>query len=169
MELRIDHGGSIVKTTVVHYSLDMTREDPQMKLRMPADLRDRIAEQAKHNGRSMNSEIIARLEGSFSTPENAILLSAFERLNTELARIEIEKLSEQAQTALFAFNLRDVCERLLLHATSPEAEAELKGFIADASAVIHGASAFEDKLKQRIEALAETIRARKARPAEKSD
>lgn len=44
----------------------MSRDDPQMKLRLPADLRDRIADAAAANGRSMNAEIIQRLEGTFT-------------------------------------------------------------------------------------------------------
>lgn len=137
-----------------------------MKLRMPVELRDRIAEQAKNNGRSMNSEIIGRLEGSFSTPEYAILLSAFERLNTDLARLEIEKLTEKAQAARFAFDLRFVCEQLLPHVTSNAEKEQLRGFISDASAVIHGAADFDSQLVKRIEALTETIRKRNARPAD---
>lgn len=35
-----------------------------MKLRLPAELRDRVAEEAKANGRSMNAEIVLRLERS---------------------------------------------------------------------------------------------------------
>nr|WP_176080838.1 Arc family DNA-binding protein [Paraburkholderia tropica] len=42
----------------------MTREDPQMKLRLPADLKDRLAELATENGRSLNAEVIKRLEDS---------------------------------------------------------------------------------------------------------
>ena len=44
---------------------DMTTNDTQMKLRLPAAVRDRIAEVAKANGRSMNAEIVVRLEQSF--------------------------------------------------------------------------------------------------------
>ena len=117
----------------------------------------------------MNAEIVARLEKSFSTPEHEILLSAFDRLNTELARVEIEKITEQAQTALFALNLRAVCEQLLPHATSPQAEEELRGFISSASAVIHGARDIESQFGKRIEALTETIRKRNARPTNKPD
>lgn len=39
---------------------------------MPGDLRDRIAEAASKNGRSMNSEIVARLEESFASQMTAI-------------------------------------------------------------------------------------------------
>lgn len=40
----------------------MAREDPQMKLRLPEELKSKISMAAEENGRSMNAEIIARLE-----------------------------------------------------------------------------------------------------------
>lgn len=40
----------------------MSREDPQMKIRLPADLKDRIEALAKQAGRSMNAEIVTRLQ-----------------------------------------------------------------------------------------------------------
>lgn len=43
----------------------MSREDPQMKIRLPADLKDQIEAAAKVAGRSMNAEITTRLEQSF--------------------------------------------------------------------------------------------------------
>jgi hypothetical protein len=45
---------SIVNTTVVHDNVNMTREDPQMKLRLPAELKDQLAALAEANGRSLN-------------------------------------------------------------------------------------------------------------------
>lgn len=39
--------------------------DPQYKLRMPADLRDKLKKAAKENHRSMNAEMVARLQESF--------------------------------------------------------------------------------------------------------
>lgn len=69
----------------------MSREDPQFKLRMTDALRDRIAEAAKVNGRSMNAELIARLEASFeASPDaiNASLDAKFEELQKGLKRLE---------------------------------------------------------------------------------
>ncbi len=43
----------------------MARIDPKFMLRLPEELRDRIKDQAAANNRSMNAEIIARLERSF--------------------------------------------------------------------------------------------------------
>lgn len=50
-----------------------TQTDPQFKLRLPADLKNRIEEAAESGNRSMNAEIIARLEGSMlDDPEDQI-------------------------------------------------------------------------------------------------
>lgn len=45
------------------------QRDPQYKLRWPEDLRQKVAQSAKEHNRSMNADIVARLEQSFSTPE----------------------------------------------------------------------------------------------------
>lgn len=53
----------------------MSREDPQFKLRMPAELRAQAEQAAKAAGRSLNAELVARMEASFlstSTSENLI-------------------------------------------------------------------------------------------------
>ncbi|HCL4119088.1 Arc family DNA-binding protein [Pseudomonas aeruginosa] len=50
----------------------MSREDPQFKLRMPQDLRQQAEQAAKAAGRSLNAELVTRIESSFlssSTPE----------------------------------------------------------------------------------------------------
>lgn len=43
----------------------MARTDPQLNFRIPAELRDKLAEAAKANNRSMTGELIARLDASF--------------------------------------------------------------------------------------------------------
>lgn len=43
----------------------MSREDAQFKLRLPADLREQVEQSAKNNRRSINAEIVARLEEGF--------------------------------------------------------------------------------------------------------
>ena len=49
--------------------VEVTRESDKFMLRLPEGMRDRIAEAAKANGRSMNAEIVARLHASFEAPE----------------------------------------------------------------------------------------------------
>lgn len=41
-------------------------EDPRHNLRLPTDLKKKLAHSAVDNGRSMNAEILARLEQSFA-------------------------------------------------------------------------------------------------------
>lgn len=47
----------------------MAADDPHFRLRLPADLRDRLRDTAEQNRRSINAEIVARLEASFSIGE----------------------------------------------------------------------------------------------------
>lgn len=48
-----------------------TQTDPQFKLRMTADLKAKIEDAAAKNNRSMNAEIVHRLERSFVTDDYA--------------------------------------------------------------------------------------------------
>jgi Arc-like DNA binding domain. len=68
-----------------------------MKLRMPPELKEEIEDQSKANGRSMNSEIIHRLESSFEkrSGSNAIISSALARELAEKAKREIENTARQ--------------------------------------------------------------------------
>ena len=43
--------------------------DPQYKLRLPADLKEKIKKASEENHRSMNAEIVARLEKSVRDDE----------------------------------------------------------------------------------------------------
>lgn len=47
----------------------MARTDPQVNLRFPAELKEAIDQAAKDSGRSMNAEIVARLQESFAQSE----------------------------------------------------------------------------------------------------
>jgi len=42
----------------------MSRTDPQLKVRFPGDLKQRLMDAAATSGRSLNSEIVQRLEDS---------------------------------------------------------------------------------------------------------
>jgi hypothetical protein len=44
----------------------MTSEDIQTNLRLPADLKERLRQAADTSNRSMNAEVVARLEDSFT-------------------------------------------------------------------------------------------------------
>lgn len=58
----------------------MSRSDPQFKLRLPLELKERIEEDAKKNKRSINAEIVSCLESEYlSQSKNSI-----ERLEQKL-------------------------------------------------------------------------------------
>jgi hypothetical protein len=66
-------------------------------VRLPGDMRDRIAEAAKANNRSMNSEIVARLEASFNLePLRGSKKEEFMKLVNEAIdeRLALEKAKE---------------------------------------------------------------------------
>ena len=43
----------------------MTRTDPQVNFRIPAELKDKLDNAAKENGRTLTAELILRLEMTF--------------------------------------------------------------------------------------------------------
>jgi len=51
-------------------------------LRVPPELRKRLEEAARDGGRSLNAEIVARLEQSFEPRESAIVIEDLEALLT---------------------------------------------------------------------------------------
>jgi hypothetical protein len=46
--------------------MSANQTDPQYKLRLPLELKEKIAESAKTHNRSMNADMVARLEKSFT-------------------------------------------------------------------------------------------------------
>jgi hypothetical protein len=56
----------------------MSRDDPQFKLRMPIELRLQLDQAALASGRSLNAELVTRLEASFltSTPGDTLVPAA---------------------------------------------------------------------------------------------
>jgi hypothetical protein len=73
----------------------MARNDPEFKLRMPEKLRDEIVESAKKSGRSINAEIVARLQNSLGWDQYdpADLARGLDEVERDVARI-IEVLRE---------------------------------------------------------------------------
>lgn len=47
---------------------DMSREEPQINIRVTTELKAKIKSRAQRNGRSMNAEIVKLLEDAVSTP-----------------------------------------------------------------------------------------------------
>lgn len=55
----------------------------QYQLRLPEELRDEIKESAKTHNRSMNADIVARLEQSFDSKAEQVFASKYEALHNE--------------------------------------------------------------------------------------
>jgi uncharacterized protein YlxW (UPF0749 family) len=81
----------------VRHGCVMAADDPHFRLRLPSDLRDQLREAATANRRSINAEIVARLEATFPP-------AGFEQ------RKRYEILRQQRDDA--ARNLQDFQQRL---------------------------------------------------------
>jgi len=70
--------------------------EPQYKLRMPHELRDQLKEASKANHRSMNAEIVARLQESFIVPyaeEGESDPEALAQMRRRLDQLQLEMAS----------------------------------------------------------------------------
>ena len=77
----------------------MSREDPQLKIRLPADLKARVENASRAAGRSINSEVAQRLERSFlvhapSPQEAARIWSFLLRLEDALRTFRQDLIAE---------------------------------------------------------------------------
>lgn len=86
-----------------------SRELDKYIVRFPDGMRDRIAEAARGNNRSMNAEIVARLEASFAEPPP---LSAAARGEHEELLTRINKLLAQSHDQLMTDLQAKLEERL---------------------------------------------------------
>lgn len=86
-------------------------------VRLTTRLRDQIALAAKHYRRSMNSEIIARLEQSFGAlPRNEIEEAVQPAFHTKVEAMFRNRLSDEEQSLVQAFRLLSTEKQVaLLH------------------------------------------------------
>lgn len=81
----------------------MAREDPQLKFRVPADLRSRLEASASESHRSLSAEIVARLESTFPRIVTAEHMpERFEDVEDEIARLQSE-INELTRCLLDAY------------------------------------------------------------------
>jgi hypothetical protein len=68
----------------------------QVNLRLPEGMRDRIRQEADEKGRSINTEIVRRLERSLDDSDENTIQTLREQLNAEFSAIrqELAKLRE---------------------------------------------------------------------------
>lgn len=74
----------------------MTRDDPMMRIRLPEDLRNKVKNLADENHRSMNAEIVARLERTIAedAERNAEALKAIQASPT--IRLQKQMIKDRA-------------------------------------------------------------------------
>lgn len=72
----------------------MAREDPQFRIRLPAELKARVEEEAVRAGRSLNAEIVHRLKATLNEAEYIWRCERAEQAQAEL----IAKLMLQGRT-----------------------------------------------------------------------
>ena len=96
----------------------MARTDPQFNVRMPADLKEKIEEAAKENGRSMNAEIVYRLQQSLDEGR-AETISNIGHMEFRIVDPSIGKGPQKI------FNALEEMEKILLGTKKMLEEAEL--------------------------------------------
>lgn len=91
-----------------------TRTADKFVVRLPAGMRDRIAEVSRNNHRSMNSEIVARLEQSLNQEDGVNIEEGLRLDSPELSIHERELLqhfrylAQRQQNALLALIAHDI-------------------------------------------------------------
>lgn len=91
----------------------VTRESDKFMLRFPDGMRDRLKEAAHTNGRSMNAEIVARLQASFEASDDAEQLRRELESTKELAAAyRSGALSQEGLVILQNGMLRDLLTEL---------------------------------------------------------
>ena len=91
----------------------MSREDPQLRIRLPVELKEKIELAAKANTRSMNAEIVQRLEVSFLNEiPNDELISAKDAIQIA------NKAKEELSNIIFRKTFDQINKRIRLGHTS---------------------------------------------------
>lgn len=100
----------------------MARNEPQVNLRMPADLKEELEKAALENGRSLTAEIVLRLRGSLSTfvPDQSPL-DIFDAEGFDPA--ELNKLMREMQAQLASMR-RSVEEYTAIWKFDPNGEPD---------------------------------------------
>lgn len=92
----VRHGALHVKP-IMGQLRAMTAEPLFFRLRLPEDLKSQIEASAKANGRSMNAEVLSRLERSFDLDDGLTALAdrveELEAISTEQSK-QIERLEQ---------------------------------------------------------------------------
>lgn len=75
----------------------MTRQDPHFRLRIPEDLKKQIENAARANARSINAEIVSRLERSLALTDKRDFAAEIEDICERLARLRDAELARTSE------------------------------------------------------------------------
>ncbi|WP_279047206.1 Arc family DNA-binding protein [Cedecea davisae] len=91
----------------------MSREDPQLRIRLPSELKGKIEDAAKTSGRSMNAEIVQRLDASFS-----VEIPTDKQISAKEALSIIQKAKEELSRIIFKRTFAEITKKIKLgHST----------------------------------------------------
>lgn len=97
----------------------MSREDPQLRIRLPVELKEKIEDAAKSNARSMNAEIVQRLDVSFfNEPPTDELISAKD------AVLVISKAKDELSKIIFKRTFSEINRRIRIGHTTFSVELD---------------------------------------------
>ncbi|MEI7296579.1 Arc family DNA-binding protein [Paraburkholderia tropica] len=114
-----------------------SRTADQFVVRFPDGMRDRIAEEAKKNNRSMNAEIVARLEESFAPRSDEEVMRLLTRIAINAADAERNALDKSRQLAALAAFFRKMSQCLPSGAfdENPDLRAEVDRWLNKAKEI----------------------------------
>lgn len=92
---------------------NMSREDPQLRIRLPVEVKEKIEISAKANKRSMNAEIVQRLDTSFLKDiHEDDVISAYE------AKIIANNARHEISNIIFKRTFNEINKKITLGHTS---------------------------------------------------
>ena len=95
----------------------------RITFRMPKPLHAKLQESATATSKSMNAEIIARLESSFDGGDQTAFVKTVARLNHLLSRSEFETHEAEMKLAMLARSLDNAAEIISDHLAGHDAKA----------------------------------------------
>ncbi|AWS96461.1 Arc family DNA-binding protein [Citrobacter freundii] len=91
----------------------MSREDPQLRIRLPIELKEKIEEAAKSNNRSMNAEIVQRLDASFLSE-----MPVDELVSAEEALLIVSRAKDELSGIIFKRTFSVINEKIRIGHTT---------------------------------------------------
>lgn len=81
------------------------RESDKFMLRLPVGMRERLAEAAAANGRSMNAEVVSRLQSTFKPEQQRLDLRPLDEQKAELVELVNQAIDERLKRTVLVGNI----------------------------------------------------------------